>query len=168
MRRILAFGLAWLCAAVVAVVVAWQGVGLIGDQVTSNRPATLSASEVEAALQADASTTVSDGTSTSSTTLPSAATATPATPAPGSAQGAPSSSSPTATTATAASATPGGGGGNTGTGGTTPATAAPGTAAPPAPQAENRTYYVSGGTVELHFAPEGTTLVYARPNDGYQ
>jgi hypothetical protein len=80
--------------------------------------------------------------------------------------GAPSSS-PTATTATGATATPSGGGGNTASGGTAPGTAAPGAAAPPpAPQAENRTYQVSGGTVELHFAPEGTTLVYAIPNAG--
>ena len=60
-RRILTFGLVWLAAAVVATVVAWQGVGLIDDQVTGDRPLTLTAAEVDAAL-ADATT----GTTTAS------------------------------------------------------------------------------------------------------
>jgi hypothetical protein len=49
-RRLLSFGLAWLAAAVAASVIAWQGVGLVGDQVTDRRPATLTAEEIEAAL----------------------------------------------------------------------------------------------------------------------
>jgi hypothetical protein len=51
-RRLLSFGLAWLAAAVAASVIAWQGVGLVGDQVTDTdqRPATLTADEIEAAL----------------------------------------------------------------------------------------------------------------------
>jgi hypothetical protein len=161
-RRLIAFSLAWLCAAVVAVVVAWQGVGLVGDQVTSDRPATLSSSQVEAALQGGtiATTVAPDGTSRSTTLTPSL-TAAPAAPAPGTAPAVPTNPPPTAT--------PGGGGGGTnGGGGAAPGIAAPGTAAPPAPQAENRTFLVSGGTVELHFAPEGTTLVFATPNAGYQ
>ncbi len=169
-RRILAFGLAWLCAAVVAVVVAWQGVGLVGDQVTSDRPATLSSSQVEEALQSRTTgspTSARDGTSTSPT-LPPSVTPGATTLAAGSASAPPTNPSQTATTATRATATPGGGGGNNGGGGAAPGIAAPGTAAPPAPQAENRTFMVSGGTVELHFAPEGTTLVFATPNAGYQ
>ena len=63
MRRILTFGLAWLAAAVLASVVAWQGVSLIGAQVTDSRPATLSADEIDAEL-ADVTTTVDDGPST--------------------------------------------------------------------------------------------------------
>ncbi len=170
MRRILAFGLAWLCAAVIAVVVAWQGVGLVGDQVTSDRPATLTSSQVEDALQGDATdspTVHPDGTSTS-TALPPSATPGATPQAAGSAPASPNNPSGTATTATRATATPGGGGGNTGSGGVVPGTAAPGTAAPPAPQAVNKTFMVSGGTVEMHFAPEGTTLVFATPNAGYQ
>ena len=66
MRRLLTFGLAWLVAAVVATTVAWQGVGLVGDQVTDDRPATLTASEVEAALAAGA-----EGTTTGPTASPS-------------------------------------------------------------------------------------------------
>jgi hypothetical protein len=65
-RRILTFGLVWLAAAVVATVVAWQGVGLIDDQVTGDRPLTLTAAEVDAAL-ADART----GTTTASPSDPS-------------------------------------------------------------------------------------------------
>lgn len=49
-RRLLSFGLVWLVAAVVASVIAWQGVGLVGDQVTDRRPATYTEDEVEAAL----------------------------------------------------------------------------------------------------------------------
>jgi hypothetical protein len=49
-RRLLSFGLAWLVAAVAASVIAWQGVGLVGDQVTDRRAATLTADEIEAKL----------------------------------------------------------------------------------------------------------------------
>ncbi len=81
MRRLLTFGLAWLVAAVVATTVAWQGVALVADQVTDDRPATLTASEVEAALAAGA-----EGATTGPTSSDAAA---------------PSSTGPT-TTATAA------------------------------------------------------------------
>ena len=81
-RRLLTFGLAWLVAAVVATTVAWQGVGLVGDQVTDDRPATLTASDVDAALAAGAEGTTTDPTASSvpgapSTTGP-ATTAAPA------------------------------------------------------------------------------------------
>ena len=49
-RRLLSFGLAWLVAAVAASVIAWQGVGLVGDQVTDRRPATFTADEIDAEL----------------------------------------------------------------------------------------------------------------------
>jgi hypothetical protein len=49
-RRLLSLGLVWLVAAVVASVIAWQGVGLVGDQVTDRRPATFTEDEVEAEL----------------------------------------------------------------------------------------------------------------------
>lgn len=51
-RRSFALGLAWLVAAAVAAVVAWQGVGLIGDQVTDRRPATLTDAQIQAELEA--------------------------------------------------------------------------------------------------------------------
>jgi hypothetical protein len=56
-RRTLALGLVWLAAAVTAAVVAWQGVGLVGDQVTSRRPATLDAAQIDAALDESTTTT---------------------------------------------------------------------------------------------------------------
>jgi hypothetical protein len=56
-RRILTFGLAWLAAAVTASVIAWQGVSLIGAQVTDSRPETLSAGDIEAELAEPASPT---------------------------------------------------------------------------------------------------------------
>ena len=39
-RRMLTLGAAWAVAAAFAAVVAWQGVGLVGDQVTDERPPT--------------------------------------------------------------------------------------------------------------------------------
>jgi hypothetical protein len=57
----LTLGVAWAVAAVVAAVVAWQGVGLVGDQVTDDRPATLSAAEVEARLAGTATPTGDGG-----------------------------------------------------------------------------------------------------------
>ena len=50
MRRIFTLSVAWLAAAIVAAVVAWQGVGLVGEQVTDDRDGMLSASEIDAAL----------------------------------------------------------------------------------------------------------------------
>ena len=80
MRRLLALGAAWVSAAVVATTVAWQGVGLVGDQVTDDRPATLTAAEVEAALAtgSSGSTPQSNSTGTTSTAPPAA----PSEPAP--------------------------------------------------------------------------------------
>lgn len=75
MRRILAFGLAWLAAGILASVVAWQGVGLIGDQVTDDHPDTLTAAQVDEALarssrssEATTPTTAAPGTTGPSTT----------------------------------------------------------------------------------------------------
>lgn len=80
MRRILTLGVAWAVAAVVAAVVAWQGVGLVGDQVTDDRPATLSAAEVEARLAGTATPTGDGGTPT--TSAPTATTSAPPTSVP--------------------------------------------------------------------------------------
>jgi hypothetical protein len=83
-RRFLAFGLAWLAAAVVAAVVAWQGVGLIGEQVTTgDRPATLTAAQVDAALAASpSSTTTTSEPAGPPTTAPAPGGATPTTTTP--------------------------------------------------------------------------------------
>ena len=66
----LTFGLAWLVAAIAATTVAWQGVGLVGDQVTDERPATLTAADVEAALVAGDGGTAAGPTSPSTVAAP--------------------------------------------------------------------------------------------------
>ena len=70
MRRTLTLGVAWIAAAVTATAIAWQGVRLAGDQVTDDRPASLTAAEVEAAVAEGASTTGSTVAPSSSTTTP--------------------------------------------------------------------------------------------------
>ncbi len=72
MRRLLTLGVAWLVAAVVATTVAWQGVGLVGDQVTDDRPPTLSADDVEEAVagSGDGGTTPPTTRSEPSSTVP--------------------------------------------------------------------------------------------------
>ncbi|HZM32835.1 MAG TPA: hypothetical protein VFB77_20200 [Acidimicrobiales bacterium] len=82
MRRILTLGVAWAVAAVVAAVVAWQGVGLVGDQVTDQRPATLSAADVEAELAGTATPTGARGTATTTSGPTTTSPAPPPTTAP--------------------------------------------------------------------------------------
>jgi hypothetical protein len=67
----LTLGAAWAVAAAFAAVVAWQGVGLVGDQVTDERPPTRSAAEVEAELA---------GAATTSTSAPAAVVTEPTAP----------------------------------------------------------------------------------------
>jgi hypothetical protein len=52
-RQSLAFGVVWLVAAALAAGVAWAGIGVVGNQVTDDRPAPLSADEVAQAVEAD-------------------------------------------------------------------------------------------------------------------
>ena len=80
MRRTVTLVALWLAAAVVAVVVAWQGVAVVGDQVTDERPAPLAASEIETRL---------DRTSTTTATTTSTTTAAPPLPTEGSTPAAP-------------------------------------------------------------------------------
>lgn len=90
MRRFLAFGLAWLAAAVVAVAVAWQGVGVIGSQVTDDRAAPLSEAAVRAAIEGS-----SDQAGGNTTTSGPAGTGARSTvPSPAGGDAAPSTSSP--------------------------------------------------------------------------
>jgi hypothetical protein len=77
-RRLLTLGVAWVAAAIVATAVAWQGVGLVGDQVTDDRPASLTAAEVEAAVAAADASGDGGTTAASPTTAPPATTATTA------------------------------------------------------------------------------------------
>ena len=52
-RRSLALGAVWVVAAALAAGVAWAGIGVVGDQVTDDRPAPLSADQVAQAVEAD-------------------------------------------------------------------------------------------------------------------
>jgi hypothetical protein len=152
-RRFFAFGLAWLAAAVVATVVAWQGVGLIGDQVTGDSPSTLSASEIEEKL---ASTTTEEAPSSSSAPRRSTRTGAGGDPAgttrPTTAPGQGTTTQPTTAP---------------GQGSTAPPTTDP-TVPPPTAPAVSKTYTMTGGTVRLRFSPQGVTVVFATPKPGFQ
>ena len=72
-RRFLALGAAWAVAASIAAGVAWAGIGVVGDQVTDERPAPLSAAEVASRLDEATSATTEPGPgSTTATSTPSA------------------------------------------------------------------------------------------------
>jgi hypothetical protein len=71
-RRSLALGAVWLVAAALAAGVAWAGIGVVGDQVTDDRPAPLSADEVAQAVAAD------QAASSTTTTAPGGPTTTTA------------------------------------------------------------------------------------------
>ena len=124
MRRTVLLVGVWFATAVAAVALAWQGVSVVGDQGTDDRPAPLAASEIEAHLaEAEPSTSSSTSTSTTSTAVTTtsglvATTTIPAAPSP-----------PTAT--------------------------------------ETRTYNLRGGTAALRFAPQGVSVVFANPAEGF-
>jgi len=77
-RRVLTFGVVWLVAAVTATAVAWQGVRLVGDQVTDDRPPSLTAEEVAAATATGAGSPAPGATTT--TTAPASPVTTAAPP----------------------------------------------------------------------------------------
>lgn len=144
MRRTLTGIGLWVGAAIIAVVVAFQGVGVVGDQVTDERPAALAASDIEDRLAAAATSTT--GAPTSSASLPTTTTT-----------GAPTSAVSTTVAAVApAVSSPS----------TPPATAAPAATSIPS-AAETRTYELVGGTAVLRFSPAGVEVVFATPNPGF-
>jgi hypothetical protein len=73
-RRSLALGAAWVVAAASAAGVAWAGIGVVGDQVTDDRPAPLSSEQVARDL-------ASGQTSGTVTSAPAAGSSTTAPPA---------------------------------------------------------------------------------------
>ena len=81
MRRSLLLGAVWLATAVGAVVLAWQGVSVVADQVTDDRPPPLAAGEIEAQL-ADADPTTTSTTMTTPS-VDTTGTTVAAAPAPG-------------------------------------------------------------------------------------
>jgi len=145
MRRALLYGIGWLAAAVVAVLIAWQGVGRVGRSVTDSHPRALTADEARQA--------VGGGEATSTTRPPTSVPTTPTTsarpPAPGpTTSPRPPASGPTPTTGRPAPA----------------ATATPTTTA-----GIVRTYNLVGGSATLRFDPSGkVTVVWADPKPGYR
>jgi len=158
MRRIFTLGLAWLAAAVVAAVVAWQGVGLIGDQVTDDHDGTLTADEIDAALASGGGGIPIPPT----TTLPPSSDITVAGATPPSTTAADAGAGGTtpgqSTTPSRGTAPATGSNGSSGSGGQAPA---------PAPDAVVRNYSVAGGTASISFSPSGVTVLLARPAAGW-
>ena len=158
MQRNLSFLVAWLIAAAVATTVAWQGVGLVGEQVTSERPAPLNAREVRERLADEA---VEVGAATTSSTEPSSETTSTTAgtadsvpePPPAPPSDVPASSGPTGQSPAPESSAPA----------PTPQPTAP----PPATASATRTYNLVGGTASLRFTPSGVTVDYATPKAGF-
>jgi hypothetical protein len=159
MRRIFTLGVVWLAAAIVAAVVAWQGVGLIGDQVTDDPDGMLTAEEIDAALASGGGGIAIPPTTT---TLPAGSDTTVAGATP---------PSTTAADAGAGGTTPGQS--TTPSRGTAPATGSngdsgsAGQAPAPAPAAVVRNYSVAGGTASISFSPSEVKVLLARPATGW-
>jgi hypothetical protein len=142
--RMVTFAAAWLAAAVLAVAVAWQGVGIVTRQVTDDRPAPLSAADLRARAV---------GPSPSST-LPSS---------PGSTVASPTTAAPSVTTAPVVTTAP-----PVVTTAPPPTTTTSTTAPPSQPAAETRTYNLVGGSASLRFSAEGVTVLWANPAAGFE
>jgi hypothetical protein len=168
--KILAFVAAWAVAAAVSLAVAWQGVAIVGDQVTARRPAPLSAGEIQAQVQADAAATTTTVAPTpddhggdqqpaagnvetsTPTTAPPKAQATPKfTPPPTTVPPGDDPSSHDSTDDRRRESSP-------------PPTTS--TTAAPSPST-SRTYTLEGGSVSLKFSPSGVTVSWANPKAGY-
>ena len=144
MKRTVALSALWVVVAVAAVTVAWQGVAVVGDQVTDERPAALAASDIEDRLAG--ATTTTSGTDTSTTSSTSSAPST-------STVDSSTSTSPENTTTTAVRSTP-----------ATSTTSSPATTSA---AGETRTYNLVGGTASLRFLPSGVEVVFANPAPGF-
>lgn len=154
MRPGVLLGGAWVAATAVAVVVAVQGVGFVGREVTDRRPAALSVEEVRAALRAGKAT----ASPTSSTSAPTSTTV-------------PAGAQPGATTTVARLANgsrPQSGFSATGSGSTSSGTSGGGGSTPAPVGPTTRTYTLEGGSVAIRFEPGKVTVVWATPNSGYE
>lgn len=151
MRRVALYGIGWVAAAAIAVLLAWQGVGLVGRNVTDNHPRALTADEALQAL-GDGSTNGSTGGGGSPDSATTSPTGTEGSPA-GSSSTSSSTASrprPTATTAT-----------------TRPTASAP--TSPTTAGGTVRTYNLVGGSTAVRFDPSGAvTVVWANPNPGFR
>ena len=139
MRRTVVLTASWLAVAVVAVALAWQGVSVVGNQVTDERPPPLAASDIAQRLEGGTTTSTTAPETSGTTVAPAATTST-------SAAGALPGSSPAPTTTTA------------------PAAPSP---TPPPLAGETRTYNLVGGTASLRFEPSGVTVLFANPASGF-
>lgn len=155
MRRVALYGIGWIAAAAVAVLLAWQGVGLVGRTVTDNHPRALTADEARQAL--------GDGSAAggaSPDTGPATAIPTGADPPTGSVSTNSSTAArprPTATTATTRPTS------------TAPTSSSTAPSSPPASGGTVRTYNLAGGSTALRFDPSGAvTVVWANPNPGFR
>ena len=157
MRRVALYGIGWLAAATVAILVAWQGVARVGTDVTNRHPRPLTADQAREALgrppgagpAAPATTDTGPPGTGPPGTGPAASTTTTTT-----------AKRPTVTTATTRPSSP------PTTATTRPAGPVP--TSPPAPAAETRTYNLVGGSVTLRFSPSGVSVVWADPNPGFR
>jgi hypothetical protein len=147
-----------LVVAVLALLVAWQGVSVVAEQVTNRRPAPLGAEEVRRQLEREAAAVAAATPGASSTTTAAPVT----TPAPATTSG-PSTTvrpatatSPPASTAPPQTSPP-----------PAPATAPPPTTAAP-PAGETRTYNLVGGSAALSFSSAGASVVFATPEPGFE
>ena len=167
-RRIFTLSVAWLAAAIVAAVVPWQGVGLIGDQVTDHRDGRLTAAQIDAALAEAERGGIPIPPTT--TTLPptgdsSVAGTTPqATTAAGAGAGGIGTGTTPGRSTTPSRGTAPATGSNTGSGSggqPSPASSAP------APAAVVKNYTVAGGTASISFAPDDVKVLWATPAPGF-
>jgi hypothetical protein len=81
-RRSLLLVALWLATAVGAVVLAWQGVRVVADQVTDDRPPPLAAGEIEAELAEAATSTSTPSSTTAPSTVVTTTTRSSASPPP--------------------------------------------------------------------------------------
>lgn len=163
MRRVLLYGIGWLAAATAAVLLAWQGVGRVGTNVTDRHAAPLTAEQARQQLER----TTATGTGAEPGQEPGGG---PATTVPGSGGGGGGpATAPTPTTSPRAATTSTVPGSPT----STPSTTEPGSSAtststaPPTGATETRTYNLVGGSATLRFSPSGVTVVLAEPKPGF-
>jgi hypothetical protein len=158
MRRVALYLIGWVAAAAVAVLLAWQGVGLVGRNVTDNHPRALTADEARQALEEGGSSPAGGSPDPSpTTTAPTGGGGSPA----GSGTTGTTGMRPRATATTRPSTTTP----------TYPSTTRPGVPAPTPTTGGSvvRTYNLVGGSTAVRFNPSGAvTVVWANPNPGFR
>ncbi|HKY77726.1 MAG TPA: hypothetical protein VJS45_16445 [Acidimicrobiia bacterium] len=155
MRRVALYGIGWVAAAAVAVLLAWQGVGLVGRNVTDSHPRALTADEARQALGDGSAAGVGSPDTGPATTSPTGTGGSPAGSSSTTTSSAAARPRPTATTATTTAAT---------TGPAIPDPTPPSTAG-----GTVRTYNLVGGSTAVRFDPSGAvTVVWANPNPGFR